>query len=1121
MLAPGSQILAGGISESGTSQAAPHVAGAVAVLRSAFPAESLDQTLARLTNGTMVTDSRNDIAKPRLSLPLAVGVTAAPCTYALAESSHAFDSQGATGSVAVTAGAGCTWIAASNVNDASWISVTSGGSGSGNGVVNYVIAPNPNVVGRTGSISVAGKAYMVAQSGSVGAVANRLINPGFEDGAVAWTQSTANGYPVITALVNPPDVANSWYAWFCGYNNCNDTLYQDVFVPADAQSAYVQFSYWIKTSETAVISVYDSMLIRVSSTIGATPARIWSLSNLNASTGWVLSQPYDVSAFKGQTVRLQFSATTDASLATDFYVDDVNLMVSGSVPDTQTPTVPTGLSAVPISTSAISLTWAAASDNVGVSVYELFRDGALLTSKGGATSFTDTGLVAGVTHSYAVAACDAVGNCSIPSQSVIAVTPSAFLDTLAPTVPTGLYGMGTSVSTLSLSWGAAIDSVGVTQYKVYRNGTLLVALGNVTTYTDSGLTPSTTYSYTVSACDAVGNCSAQTSALSVSTLSPFSSSTPLIIEGAISVNWSANTANISIARITNRSSYLTSGSLRIELWAFATPYTGSELGYKTASIRTVSITGLTDQLGPNQSFTGLTMTLPYAAPPTGNTHFVIFLTEYSTSCSQADKFCYTYYANLYETQSPTVPSGLSAIATNSSQVDLAWTAATDNVGVATYKVFRNGVVVAVLGNVTSYRDIGLTPSTAFSYTIAACDSAGNCSAQSAASAVTTLSAPDTQAPSVPIGLSAVALSSSQVRLAWAASTDNVGVSTYQIFSSGSLVDTLGNVTNVTRVTVPLATYRYSVAACDAVGNCSTQSAVATVTTPAQADTQPPSVPAGLTATPTSASAINLAWVASTDNFGVTSYKVYRDGSLLTTLSNVTGYSDIGLRAITTYSYSVEACDASSNCSGQNAAVSATTAASITIAQAFFVGWNLAGNSTDAPINVPATFANTNDFLTVWKWNPAQGSWGFYAPTLAALGGTNLADYAASKGYQEMTQIIGGEGFWVNSRQATSTNLPIGNVIGLTGIGATLVKGWNLVSLGEAVTPKQFCDAQGSGITTLWAWDNLQGKWYFYAPNLAAVGGSALSDYIAAKGYLDFSTVGKLLGPGVGFWVNKP
>ncbi len=69
MLAPGALITAAGITDGGTSQASPHVAGAVAVLRSAFPAESLTQSQARMTSsGVMITDSRNGIITPRLNL---------------------------------------------------------------------------------------------------------------------------------------------------------------------------------------------------------------------------------------------------------------------------------------------------------------------------------------------------------------------------------------------------------------------------------------------------------------------------------------------------------------------------------------------------------------------------------------------------------------------------------------------------------------------------------------------------------------------------------------------------------------------------------------------------------------------------------------------------------------------------------------------------------------------------------------------------------------------------------------------------------------------------------------------------------------------------------------------
>jgi subtilisin family serine protease len=257
LLAPGSQILAAGETEGGTSQAAPHVAGAVALLRAAFPSETLDQTVARLTNGEMVTDSKNGITKPRLNLQMAIGVVTS-CVYAISETSKSFGSNSSTGSIAVTTGAGCTWSAASSTSSASWLTVTSGNSGSGNGTVSYALQENPNTSSRTGTLTVAGKTYTVTQSGSVGAVANILHNSGFESGPVSWTEQTANGYPVITAYLNPT-TTNNWYAWLCGYNNCVDILYQDVTIPADAQGAILKFYYWIETFETSSATAFDSM----------------------------------------------------------------------------------------------------------------------------------------------------------------------------------------------------------------------------------------------------------------------------------------------------------------------------------------------------------------------------------------------------------------------------------------------------------------------------------------------------------------------------------------------------------------------------------------------------------------------------------------------------------------------------------------------------------------------------------------------------------------------------------------------------------------------------------------------------------------------------------------------
>ena len=184
-----------------------------------------------------------------------------------------------------------------------------------------------------------------------------------------------------------------------------------------------------------------------------------------------------------------------------------------------------------------------------------------------------------------------------------------------------------------------------------------------------------------------------------------------------------------------------------------------------------------------------------------------------------------------DTQSPTAPSGLTGKATGINAVSLSWIASTDNVGVTAYKIYRDGSVIATLSEVTAYGDTGLSAATAYSYSVAACDAAGNCSASSATVSVTTQSAPDTQAPSTPTGLSATATSSSAISLSWTASTDNVGVTAYKIYRGGTAIATLGVVTTYADTGLSAATgYSYGVAACDAAGNCSAQSALASATT---------------------------------------------------------------------------------------------------------------------------------------------------------------------------------------------------------------------------------------------------------------------------------------------------
>jgi chitodextrinase len=92
--------------------------------------------------------------------------------------------------------------------------------------------------------------------------------------------------------------------------------------------------------------------------------------------------------------------------------------------------------------------------------------------------------------------------------------------------------------------------------------------------------------------------------------------------------------------------------------------------------------------------------------------------------------------NASDTQAPTIPANLSATAVSSSQINLTWTASTDNVGVTGYRIYRGGTQINTSAT-NSYSDTGLSPSTNYSYTVAAYDAAGNVSAQSTSASATT------------------------------------------------------------------------------------------------------------------------------------------------------------------------------------------------------------------------------------------------------------------------------------------------------------------------------------------------------------------------------------------------
>jgi endo-1,4-beta-xylanase len=184
---------------------------------------------------------------------------------------------------------------------------------------------------------------------------------------------------------------------------------------------------------------------------------------------------------------------------------------------------------------------------------------------------------------------------------------------------------------------------------------------------------------------------------------------------------------------------------------------------------------------------------------------------------------------------------------------------------------------------------------------------------------------DTTPPSTPGTLTASGVTSNSVNLAWGASTDNVGVTGYNVYRNGTLVTTV-TTTSTTQTGLTASTaYQFFVRARDAAGNLSPQSNTVSITTlPGTGDTTPPTTPGTLTASGITSTSVNLAWGASTDNVGVTGYNVFRNSTLLTTVTT-TSTTVTGLTPATTYQFFVQARDAAGNVSPNSNTVSVTTA----------------------------------------------------------------------------------------------------------------------------------------------------------------------------------------------------
>ncbi len=346
-----------------------------------------------------------------------------------------------------------------------------------------------------------------------------------------------------------------------------------------------------------------------------------------------------------------------------------------------------------------------------------------------------------------------------------------------------------------------------------------------------------------------------------------------------------------------------------------------------------------------------------------------------------------------DTSNPSQPGNFRTTSVTTTKVSLAWDASTDNKGVAGYNVYLNGSAspyATVTG--TTFDDTNATPNTSYTYQVEAFDAAGNKSTK-ASLGVTTLPEVDNP-PTTPSSLTAKANADYSADLSWTASTDDKGIKEYSIRRNGIVVGTTTDTTYHNTGLLPSTTYQYAVIAQDTIGQSSGASNTASITTPAAQDTEKPSVPGGVTAVAPSAYQVNVAWSASTDNVGVAGYKVFRNGSLVATITT-TSFGDATVSPGQTYSYTVSAVDGSNNESAQSSAASVTVpnADSTTILSDNFEG----GSALWTPVKGSWSVAGDGAQGNVYRQGASGDAW-------STAGVSTMKDYAVEANIKP-TQFI--------------------------------------------------------------------------------------------------------------------
>jgi len=416
--------------------------------------------------------------------------------------------------------------------------------------------------------------------------------------------------------------------------------------------------------------------------------------------------------------------------------------IGGSV-DTTPPTAPTALSVSSTTSSAVSLIWAASTDNVGVTGYDVYR-GTTLAGTSATTGFTDTGLAASTQYTYTVKAHDAAGNVSAASAAVTATTKAVSGGT-STCDPTGTLAAG-DYTIQNNEWNSTAQ-----QCVTYSSGTawsVSTANFNLPTAGAPATYPSIFKGCHWGQCTPNSGLPIQVSKIATAT-SSWSTVQPA--SGAYDVAydiWFNSTPTATgqpdgtemMIWINSRGGVQPFGSqtgtvnLDGRSWSV---WTGNQTSWKiilyvlnpgATSVTNLDIKKLIDDSVSRGSLNASHYLLDAEAG------FEIWQGGQGLATNSFSFNATTGGGG--DTTPPSTPANLTATGVTSSSVSLSWSPSTDNVGVAGYRVYRGGTLAGTTST-PSFTDTGLTASTQYSYTVVAYDAAGNVSPASSAVSATT------------------------------------------------------------------------------------------------------------------------------------------------------------------------------------------------------------------------------------------------------------------------------------------------------------------------------------------------------------------------------------------------